>query len=128
MFHNQVYSARSVHQRLFDFAVAPHNVVPVSLVLAPSPAVVVEDMQILEHVRRCGVVVAVVVEDVVADVQIGSRVTLTHNANVNLGLFSGSIGTVGPTVFPERGVSQEVHLYTYIHRYTSKEIPLGTSW
>ena len=98
------------------------------MALASSPAVVVEDMQILEHVRRCGVVVAVVVEDVVADVQIGSRVTLTHNANVNLGLFSGSIGTVGPTVYPERGVSQGVHLYTYIHRCTSKEIPLSTSW
>ena len=46
----------------------------------------------------------------ILDVQIGSRVTLTHNANVDLGLFNGSIGTVVSIVFPKRGVSQGVHL------------------
>ena len=46
----------------------------------------------------------------ILDVQTGSRVTLTHNANVYLGLYNGSVGTVVSIVFPERGVSQGVHL------------------
>lgn len=38
------------------------------------------------------------------DLAIGSRVSLTHNASVELGLFNGSMGTVVSIAFPERDV------------------------
>lgn len=38
------------------------------------------------------------------DLAIGSRMSLTHNASVDLGLFNGSMGTVVSIAFPERDV------------------------